>query len=54
MYLVSGFRSTVPEHAGWHSHIPEPDEEPEDEEEQVEPPLLIDLTERHAGLRYGD
>ena len=42
MYRVSGFRSTVPESAGWHSHIPEPDEfdEPEDDEEgQVKPEL---------------
>jgi hypothetical protein len=27
MYQVGGFRSTVPESAGWHSHIPEPDDD---------------------------
>ena len=26
-YMVSGFRSTVPENAGWNSHIPEPDDD---------------------------
>ena len=27
VYMVGGFRSTVPENAGWNSHIPEPDDE---------------------------